>query len=349
MTSEAPVRVLIVDDSATARRALREALLGEPGIQVVGEASHADEALGQVARLLPDLVTMDVYMKGRSGLEITAEIMHLAPRPILVVTGVDPTNPALVYEAIRAGALEVCGKLPAASSSEYRARRAELARLVRCLARVPVVRRRRPPVLGGKPVRPSKPPGTARPDLVVVGASTGGPPVVCEILRRLPRTFTTPVALVQHMADGFLRGFGTWLAGQIGRRVVIVDRWIQPEAGVVYVGGEGKHLQVVRAGSLAPLEGPEHNYHRPSVDLLFRSAALHLGSRALGVLLTGMGSDGADGLRELFDQGAWTMAQDPGTCAADGMPRSAIERGGAKYVLAPEEMVGMLVRAAEAR
>jgi two-component system chemotaxis response regulator CheB len=344
---ERPIRVLIVDDSPTARHALREALGGDAQIHVVGEASHADEALEQVDRLRPDLVTMDVYMKGRSGLEITADIMHTAPRPILVVTGVDPTNPSLLYEAMRVGALEVCAKLPATSSSEYAARRAELTRLVRCLARVPVVRRRRPPMkdIDRDARRPSKPPLQGPPELIVMGASTGGPPVVCELLRRLPRTFAIPVALVQHMAEGFLHGFTTWLEGQVGRRVVVVDRRATPEPGVIYVGGEGRHLQVTRGGALAPLDGPERNYHRPSVDVLFRSAASELGARAIGVLLTGMGADGAEGLRLLFDRGAWTVAQEPSTCAADGMPRSAIQRGGAKYVVTPDEMVGVLLRA----
>ncbi|MBN1612150.1 MAG: chemotaxis protein CheB [Polyangiaceae bacterium] len=347
MSEQETVRVLIVDDSATARAALREAFAGEPGIQVVGEAADAPSALAKVQRLKPDLVTMDVYMKGCSGLEISAEIMHAHPTPILMVTGVDPKDPSLVYEALRVGVLEVCGKLPAPASVTYVQRRAELGRLVRCLAKVPVVRRRRPaPREAPSPeARVLKTPSLIPPQIVVIGASTGGPPIVCELLKQLPTSFQIPVALVQHMADGFTSGFARWLEGQTGRRVTIVTERTALEPGVVYIGTEGRHFEVVGPSHVATFEGPEHNYHRPSADILFRSAAIHFGSAVIGVILTGMGSDGADGMRALFNAGAWTFAQHPSTCAADGMPRTAIANGSARLVLMPEELAGAMVRA----
>ena len=238
VTADSRVRVLVVDDSPTARLALREALRQDPSIEVVGEASHARAALEAAQRLRPDLITMDVYMKGPSGLEATAEIMHTVPTPILVVTGVDPTEPSLVYEAMQAGALEVCGKLPGPSTAAYPARRDELVRLVRCLARVPVVRRRYnsvPPPRAETPRPPRTPAASVAPQLVAVGASTGGPPVVCALLRALPATVKAPVALVQHMAGGFLGGFAEWLEGQTRRRVELIGRRTALEPGVVYL------------------------------------------------------------------------------------------------------------------
>jgi two-component system chemotaxis response regulator CheB len=341
------VRVLIVDDSATARAALREAFAGEPGIQVVGEAADAASALAKVERLGPDLVTMDVYMKGCSGLEISAEIMHSHPTPILMVTGVDPKDPSLVYEALRVGVLEVCAKLPAPASVTYLERRAELGRLVRCLAKVPVIRRRRPAPRGAPAPDPRilKSPSLIPPRLVVIGASTGGPPIVCELLKQLPGSFQIPVALVQHMADGFTAGFARWLEGQTGRRVVLVSERTELEPGVVHIGTEGRHFEVVSPSHISTFDGPEHNYHRPSADILFRSAAIHFGSAVIGVILTGMGADGSDGMRALLNAGAWTFAQNPSTCAADGMPRSAIAKGGVRAVLMPDELAGAMVRA----
>jgi two-component system chemotaxis response regulator CheB len=164
------------------------------------------------------------------------------------------------------------------------------------------------------------------------------------LLKQLPKSFQLPVALVQHMADGFTAGFAHWLEGQSGRRVVLVSERTALEPGTVYLGTEGRHFEVVGPSHVSTFEGPEHNFHRPSADILFRSAAIHFGSAVIGVILTGMGSDGADGMRALFNAGAWTFAQNPSTCAADGMPRSAIAKEAVRVVLMPDELAGALAR-----
>jgi len=360
MSPGRPLKVLIVDDSATARVALRGAFAGDSGITVVGEAAHGKSALELVKRLNPDLVTMDMYLKGHNGLDITREIMHAAPRPIVMVTAVNPKDPSLVYEALSAGVLEVLGKLPAPTDPAYSVKRQELLRAVRSLSRVPVVRRRfvrsrkrfdaaralETPASGAAPARaPSLAPrADFDPQVILLGASTGGPPVVCELLKRLPPRLGIPVVVVQHLAAGFTAGFAAWLQTETKRSVTVVKRRTQLELGGVYVAGEGSHLKLVAPWQVTCSEGEEVSFHRPSIDVLFHSAARHFGGHTLAILCSGMGSDGAAGMRALFDAGAWTIVQSPATCAVDSMPKRAMALGGVCCALTPEEISAELTK-----
>jgi two-component system chemotaxis response regulator CheB len=347
------VRVVIVDDSATARAALRQAFEQEADLQVVGEAATRDEALSVVRRTRPDLVTMDVYMRTQNGLDVARELVSELPVPILVVTAYHPTDPQLAFRAIESGALDVCAKLPFTGATDYEKERRRMVRLVRTLASVPVVRRLRkrqtraaapalniPADQAPSPLRTR----TTAPalELVAIGASTGGPPLVARLLRELPPDYPLPVVVVQHITPGFGLGFSAWLASEAKKPVVHVEERTGIVPGVVYVAPDDRHL-VMDDGELAVLDAPPLRHQRPSVDVLFESLARSLGARTLGVLLTGMGSDGAIGLKAMRGAGARTIAQAPESCVVAGMPTSAIELGAAELVCSPEDIVQELL------
>jgi two-component system chemotaxis response regulator CheB len=341
------ISVLIVDDSATARVALRQAIESDPQLQVVGEAATGDEALRLVKRRNPDIVTMDVFLHRENGLDVAGAIMAQLPRPILVVTGGDVTDPTLAFRAIEVGALEICRKLGSPRSPDYPQQRDKLVRLVKTLAMVPVVsrhRRAKPP----QEREPERAPARIsehrkarplpQPQLLVIGASTGGPPVLSSILAQLPRPFPLPIAVVQHMEGSFVNGFTLWLAGVTGHDVVCVEDWAALEPGTVYLPRAQRHLQCTSAKRVIASEEAPRGFHRPSVDVLFESAARHIGCGVVAVLLTGMGRDGAAGLKQLHDSGALTIAQEPLSCAVGSMPSHAIELGAASVVLNPDKI-----------
>ncbi len=310
------VRVVIVDDSDPARWALRRSFADDPSLAVVGEACDGEQARDLVLTLRPDLVTMDIYLRSEDGLAVTASLMARAPVPILIVTSANPRDPDVVYRAMEAGALDVCGKPLPRQHPDFELHRRRLVRLVKALAKVPVARRRHRPATSSMTASPASV-ASAPPEVVLLGASTGGPPTLARILRLLPRPFGLPIVLVQHIAEGFGEGFAKWLGATTGHDVRIVTQQ-------------------------APL------YQRPSVDVLFESAARHLGPRSLAALLTGMGSDGALGLVSLLEQGTFTLAQDPSTCAVPSMPQSAISAGAASVVASPEDIAAHLARATPA-
>jgi len=342
------VKILIVDDSATARVALRTALEREVDLHVVGEAVDGRGALRLIERLQPSLVTMDVHLRREDGIDLTARIMKVAPRPILIVTGLDPTDARLGYRAMEAGALDVVSKLPAPGTSRYEEKRDELARLARSLSRVPVVTRRPAERATQGPGAATPASGalveTGHPEVVVIGASTGGPPVVSSILAALPAPTPVPVAVVQHIARGFAPSFSSWLKETASCEVVTVERPLDLQPGRVYVAPDDRHLVISSRGSIGPSDAPPDGFQKPSVNLLFESAARCFGSRTLGILLTGMGTDGVRGFAALHHVGAQTIAQDPETCVVDSMPRNAILAGVAGQTLEPDKIGAVLSR-----
>jgi two-component system chemotaxis response regulator CheB len=343
-------KVLIVDDSPTARHALRAALEADGDISVVGELPNGDDVLPTIAQLAPDLITMDVFLAKENGLDVASRIMEHQPTPILVVTAADSKNPRLVYRTLEAGALEVVAKLPHPTSQHYAERRRRMARLVRTLAEVPVVRRRRLRSVA-EPVQPSKLGMPSRVELgphgvglVVIGASTGGPPAVARLLRELTSPFPVPIAIVQHIMGGFAAGHCQWLGDATGHRTELCESIRELAPGRVYLAADDHHLHLVSPSHIGPERGPPRAHQRPSVDTLFESAAHHLRSRAIGVLMTGMGSDGARGLVALRSGGATTLAQEPTSCAVDSMPRTAIDAGAVHQTGAPLELAQVITR-----
>ncbi|MBI5549422.1 MAG: hypothetical protein HY901_36510 [Deltaproteobacteria bacterium] len=328
-----------------ARAALKEALRAEPGIRMVGELEASSAAVERLRRLGAELVVLALAHGGDDGLGIAAQIMREAPRPIVAVGPGRLLQPRLVSRAKGLGVLEICPQLPSPASGEYEAQRAHLARLIRVFAHVPVVTRAGACARWTPPTVPAAPPLHPRRDhveLVVIGASTGGPPVLETILRALPRNFAIPIAVVQHMTAGFNRDFALWLEQVGGRKTVVVEDAILLEPGVLHLAAEDKHLVALSRTQMGSSRSAQRSFLRPSVDVLFESAAQAFGAHVLGVLLTGMGSDGVEGMAALRRCGAMTVAQTPQSCAVDSMPRGAIERAGVDVQADPVDIAALM-------
>lgn len=348
------VRVLIVDDSATARLALRSMLATDPAIEVVGEARDGGQAIRMVGRLRPDLVLMDITMEGMDGLTATRQLMAVDPRPILIVSDHIGRRADLTFEALEAGALDVLAKPTARDIADEEAHR-RLQRLVRLAAEVPVVTRRRTlrsPGPGSPPAasNPSRHGGAARRRvaLVCIGASTGGPPALATLLAPLAPSPGFPILIVQHIAPTFTESLARWLAHSSGLPVEIATHGSTPRPGGVYIAPGGAHLEL-RDGRLALSNRPRDSGHRPSVDVLFESVAESpLVRGTLAVLLTGMGKDGARGLKSIREAGGWTIAQDEESSVVYGMPKEAVAIGGASEVLSLGAIADRLATASAA-
>jgi two-component system chemotaxis response regulator CheB len=329
-----PIQVLVVDDSAICRATLRHALESDPEIAVVGEAADGDEAVEQVSALRPSLVTMDLRMPRLGGLEAIEQIMRRQPTPILVITdqpraeGVDVT-----FAALSRGALDLLPKagtwLP--ESPAARALIARVKQLTRALDR--------PEAL---PSGPTARPAPRKFAAIGLGASTGGPNALARILRGLPPGFATPIAVVQHMDALFHKGFVEWLGRQSALRVREAIHGERLVPGEVWVGPSGFDFRLDHDGRVR-LEPPVGSApFVPSIDPLFTSMAENLGRGACGVVLTGMGRDGARGLLAIRQRGGLTAAQDRESSVIYGMPRACAETGAAEVILPLGEIAGFL-------
>ncbi|MCY1145550.1 chemotaxis-specific protein-glutamate methyltransferase CheB [Actinoplanes sp. Pm04-4] len=347
------IRVLLVEDSATMRHHLRESLASDPELQVVGEATDGGDAVEMVARLRPDVVTMDMMLPTMSGLVATEHIMAEHPTPILVVSSADRRELFSTYNALAAGAVDVLEKPRGDATDADWGRR--LCAAVRLVSRIRVITHPRARLDGrGRsrveppappPPTPAAPPSIDAVRAVALGASTGGPGALTDLLRALPAGFLPPVLCVQHIAasEPFAVAFSDWLAGQTGRDVSYArDRTpLAALTGRVVLAPPDRHL-VVRDGMVRVTDGPPRHSCRPSVDVLFESVAAEYGPMAAGCLLTGMGRDGAEGLLTMRSRGAVTFAQDEASCVVYGMPREAALLGAAAYVLPPARIAARL-------
>lgn len=339
------IRVLVVEDSPTAREFLLQVLCSDPAIEVVATAETGEEALEAVERFRPDIVTMDIHMPRMNGFDATRRIMETHPTPIVIVSGApDVTDTAKAFRAIESGALAVLSKPAAVGHPDHQQSVAELVRTVKLMSEVKVVRR-------WPRYRPAEfVPETSlckeiqlqttqsQPRIVAIGASTGGPPVLQTILASLPRNFPVPVLIVQHIAAGFTQGLVDWLAQSSSLSVHIPTHGQSVLPGHVYLAPDGLHMAVGADGCVQLSLDEAENGLRPSVACLFRSVAKAYGPSAVGVLLTGMGKDGAWELKLMKEQGAVTIAQDRETSVVHGMPGEAIRIGGATYVLTPDKI-----------
>jgi len=339
------LRVLVVDDSAISRTLVREWLEADGDLEVVGEAPDGDTAIELVNRLHPDVATIDLRMPGMPGLELVAFLMAKSPLPILVLTGeATRDDPGLAFEAVRRGALDLMLKPSALDDDAVRSLRAR----VRWLASVPVVRH----IDGHKPIEPVEPPafvmprlGRASDDPVIVGiaASAGGPTALAAVLGSLPAELPICLAIVQHLPKGFAPSFVSFLQARCSLTVRLAEPGMVPRPATVVLAPDDRHLELID-GRFALTAGPPVEGHRPSGTVLLRSLAA-LGSSAIGVVLSGIGRDGADGLRAMRDRHAITFAQNATTSVVYGMPRAAVETGGAQHVL-PVGEIGAAIAAA---
>ena len=336
------IRVLMAEDSAVTREYLAYLLGEDPEIEVVGTARDGQEALEQAERLKPDVILMDVHMPRMDGYEATRRIMERVPRPIVMVSASSSREEAAkAFEALKAGALTLVDK-PRGPDHPNRAETVrKLIETVKLMAEVKVVRRwpRRE-----RPAPPLQLPAQAdrKIRLIAIGASTGGPQAIAEILAALPDDLGAPILVVQHIATGFVTGLAEWLDSGTRLAVKLAEPGESVRPGTVYLAPDGSQMGITKDGRLRLIQEPGENGFCPSASYLFRSVAEAYGRSAVGILLTGMGRDGADGLRLFREAGGVTIAQDEETSVIFGMPGEAVRLGAAEYVLSPEQVAGMI-------
>jgi two-component system, chemotaxis family, protein-glutamate methylesterase/glutaminase len=318
-----PIRVLIVEDSAVVREHLRRIISADERFEVVGMAATGEEAVGVVEQLAPDVITMDIQLPGIQGLDATRQIMSLRPTPIVIVSGVEGAEANLSMQALRAGALAVIEKPVAATHAGFETIAARLRTQLAIMSEVKVVKRREFGSSAGRPAieAPCNSSTTAY-RILALAASTGGPNALLQVLNGLGPSFALPVAIVQHMTPAFVPGFAEWLGNVTARPVTLVSDPVELSPGAVYVAAPGFHLAVKQPVAFGDPRPPLGG-HRPSGNVLFASVARAFGPAAIGVILTGMGDDGAAGLAEMRRQGAFTIAEDQSSAVVYGMPAAA--------------------------
>ncbi|MDF1563122.1 MAG: chemotaxis-specific protein-glutamate methyltransferase CheB [Deltaproteobacteria bacterium] len=352
------VRILVVDDSPLFVEALTMVLEEDPELTVVGFAGDGVAALRMVEKLEPDLITMDIQMPQMDGLTAVEKIMSSRPTPILMLTG-DParTGKKWHFDALKRGALDLqvkprliteIGADQATVEAEAEALRAH----IKLLASVPVVyrRQRTGTITGTHRARSAQPSSTPRLGAVGIVSSTGGPPVLAEILEGLPADFPLPILVVQHLAAGFAPHLVDWLRSATQLKVEMAAEGAHPEPGKVYVAPSGRHLVLDGRGNLH-LDGntPPFHGHRPAGTILLESMARQCGAAAVGLVLTGMGVDGARGLAAIGERGGATLAQDEQSSAVYGMPRAAAEEGKASLIVPRHELARTLLEVSRRR
>jgi two-component system chemotaxis response regulator CheB len=344
------IKVLIVDDSPVVRDFLARILTSDPEIRVVGTAGNGEEAVEAVRDSRPDVVTMDIHMPKMDGFEATRRIMETHPVPIVIVSGsVNAAEVTTSFRAMEAGALTVLARPQGLGHPDHEKSARELIKTVKLMAEVRVIRRwPRPAGAKAPPTGPASRPEAAI-KVVAIGASTGGPVVIQRLLAALPQEFPAAVLIVQHMARGFIAGFAEWLAQSSGIPVKVAVHGEPLHPGCAYVAPDGLNMGVGPDGRITLSRGENNNGHCPSVAHLFRSVAESCAGRAIGVLLSGMGKDGAEELGLMKAGGSVTIAQDAESSVVYGMPGEARNLGAAAHVLPPDGIAEALKRLVEKR
>lgn len=322
------IRVLIVEDSKVIREFLEYIIGQDPRLEVVGAVYTAEEALRILARVSPDVISMDIRLPGMNGFEATRRIMSERPTPIVVVSAsVECEDLKITMNALQAGALAVLEKPVGTTSADYEALSQRLCTQLAIMSQVKVVRRH---ASTRSAPRPERRVTAHRGDYRMLGivSSTGGPAALVHLLGSLGPGFRLPIALVQHITSSFLEGFAAWLESACPFSVVIVKEPTRLQPGTVYLANRDRHLSI-SPGYGQVDEGDPVCAQRPSGTVLFESLADAYGRQAIGVLLTGMGDDGAQGLLRLRNQGGHTIAEHESTAVVYGMPGEAVKLGGA--------------------
>jgi len=317
-------------------------------MHVIAAVGDGEQAVEAVSRVHPDVVLMDVHMPKIDGFEAVRRIMQKDPVPIIVVSGTLTDQVAATFCAIDAGALAFLQHPPGPGHPDHAATAKELVNTVQLMSEVRVVRRwarsTRPRMIETAPARTGMRHISTECELVAIGASTGGPPVLRAILSALPRSFPAAVLIVQHIAAGFVQGLADWLATSCSLPIHMPAAGDPVLTGHVYIAPDGVHMGVDSKRRIVLSDDPPENGLRPSISFLFRSVAGVYGPKAVGVLLTGMGRDGAQELKLMREQGAVTVAQDEESSVIYGMPAEAVKLDAASHVLGPEGIATLLTR-----
>lgn len=347
--SLSPIRVFLVEDSPVSLVILKRMLTSTPDIQVVGTARNGIEALELIPEAQPTVICTDFYMPGMDGLEFTKQIMAKYPRPILVISAsVQPDNTQNIFQLLEAGAVDVFPKPGAGLAADYELVKEELISKIKVLSGVTVFTKYRPSTARPMPaeVSPLRLTNTvvsaSSKRVLAIGASTGGPQALHSILAQLPANLPFPVLCVQHISEGFLQGLVNWLNAECRLPVKIAQAGEVPISGTVYFAPERAHLELDRQGKFICPDSALVDGHRPSVTVTFQSVAKFYGKAAIAVLLTGMGRDGAEGMRAIAEAGGITIAQDEKSSVVFGMPKEAIALGVVQHVLPANDIANFV-------
>lgn len=347
------LNVLVVDDSPSVRNLLQHIVNSAPDMRTVGLAKDGLEAVQMTHDLRPDVILMDLIMPRMDGLEATSEIMHAMPTPIVLVTAsLSLHETDIAFRALSLGALAVHRKPVGPAHAEHAAQAEILLKKLRLMAGVQVIRHRkdRTRLSPAFPLRSEESPGmSVPPEIIAIVASTGGPAALVTIIQKLPPDFAIPIVIVQHISADFVDSLRSWVARLTSLTVTVAQPGERPLPGSVYLAPGGRHLRLTRDHSFEMDENPSKAYHVPSGDILLESVGHSYGRRAVGVVLTGIGDDGARGLRVMYDTGAFTIAQDEATSAVYGMPKAALDLGGTCQVLSLPDIAPALVRLSQTK
>lgn len=340
------LKVLVVDDSATSRKLLNHIINSAPDMQVAGEAVNGVQAVSMTEQMRPDVILMDLIMPEMDGLEATREIMLQTPTPIVVISAsLENSETDIAFRAINSGALAVQPKPGSPEHPEYYSKVSTLLTTLRAMSKVQVIhhwgsRGNKPATLSQATVTVPTP--AARPEVIAIASSTGGPAALSEIMKNLSKDFPIPILIAQHIAPDFVPSLANWLNSVGNTHVTIAQSGDLVRPGVTYLSPGGAHLTVTQNCRIYLDRNQSSARYVPSGDVLLDSVARAYGSRAVGVVLTGMGDDGSRGLRAMFSRGAMTVAQDEASSVVFSMPHEAIKLGVVKHVLPPPEIAQFL-------
>ena len=347
-----PIKVFLVEDSPVALTILQRVLNTASEIQIVGTATNGVIALEQIPRLKPDIICTDLLMGKMDGLELTKQLMAVHPIPILVISEVVTDNDTKkIGQLIEAGVLDVFPKPKTGFIQDYEKQQQALVQKIKLLSGVKVfskkIKSSFPTQIGDQAPIPFKInndlSSNKRHNIVTIGVSTGGPKALQTILPKLPSNFPLPIVCIQHISEGFLDSLIDWLSKESLLKIKIAENGELPLPGIVYFAPEKYHLELDSQGRFMHSDAPAINNHRPSITTTFTSIAQFHGKNTIGILLTGMGRDGALGMEYIHRMGGMTIAQDEATSIIFGMPKEAIDLGVVKQVLPLPKIASFLM------